>query len=109
MADPLIRGCCSSRPQDDAQNDPEWSLEEVGQLLVTLPSGKKRLDSISYLDQMLETSRAVFECLERAWASKDCALIDMKIEFGIDDKTGEGHSCRNRTFVKYPDSKWIQN
>lgn len=35
-------------------------------------------------DIMLRTTRAVFEVLERAWMTRDCALIDMKIEFGID-------------------------
>ena len=29
----------------------------------------------------------VFEILEKAWASLDCSLIDMKIEYGI---TGSG-------------------
>lgn len=35
---------------------------------------------------MRETSIVVFEILEKAWATRDCALIDMKIEFGIDEK-----------------------
>ncbi|CAG0914979.1 unnamed protein product [Notodromas monacha] len=75
--------------KDDAQNDPEWSFEEVGQLKVKLPNGEFRLDSISYLRQMIEGSRAIFECLEKAWSTKNCVLVDMKIEFGIDDTTGE--------------------
>lgn len=33
---------------------------------------------------MRETTLVVFQVLERAWATRDCALIDMKIEFGID-------------------------
>lgn len=35
---------------------------------------------------MRRTTVLVFEVLERAWAAKDCSLIDMKIEFGVDTK-----------------------
>lgn len=39
--------------------------------------------SASDVEVMSRTSEVVFEILERAWASIDCALIDMKIEFGV--------------------------
>jgi phosphoribosylaminoimidazole carboxylase/phosphoribosylaminoimidazole-succinocarboxamide synthase len=65
--------------KDDANNDPQWSDEvllsaeiKVGGLTI----GKDEIDF------MQRTSLVVFEVLERAWASIDCALIDMKIEFG---------------------------
>lgn len=66
--------------KDDENHDPQWSEEvlianelKVGGITI----GKDEVDFMS------RTTVAVFEILERAWASIDCALIDMKIEFGV--------------------------
>jgi len=41
------------------------------------------------LDIICKTTVCIFEILERAWKSADCALIDMKIEFGVDVEKSE--------------------
>lgn len=38
------------------------------------------------IDYMRRATILVFEILEKAWALRDCALIDMKIEFGVDEE-----------------------
>ena len=42
------------------------------------------LEGQDEVDIMRRTSILVFEILERMWSTRNCALIDMKIEFGVD-------------------------
>lgn len=72
--------------KDDANHDPQWSEEQV--LEAHLNVGGVVIGRHEY-DIMARTTVTVFEVLERAWAALDCALIDMKIEFGIDSETNE--------------------
>ncbi|CAG2117684.1 unnamed protein product, partial [Medioppia subpectinata] len=71
--------------KDDANHDPFWSRE-------SLVAAKLELNGLlideSRVQQMLDTTRAVFEILERVWQTADHALIDMKIEFGVIDDNG---------------------
>nr|BAM18182.1 purine biosynthesis protein 6 [Papilio xuthus] len=67
--------------KDDAYHDPQWSEEQ-------LLSAKLKVNDVvigqDEVDYMKKVTVLVFEILEKAWALRDCALIDMKIEFGVD-------------------------
>lgn len=66
--------------KDDANHDPLWSKEQIisaGFKLNNLLIGKVEFDIMQHI------AFAVFEVLEKAWATRDCTLIDMKIEFGV--------------------------
>uniref|UniRef100_A0A2M4BNQ5 Putative phosphoribosylamidoimidazole-succinocarboxamide synthase n=1 Tax=Anopheles marajoara TaxID=58244 RepID=A0A2M4BNQ5_9DIPT len=71
--------------KDDANDDPQWSDEQIVSAGFTVNGVTIGQDEV---DIMRKTTRLVFEVLERAWATRNCALIDMKIEFGV-DSTGQ--------------------
>jgi len=72
--------------KDDAAGDPQWSEEQV---LAAGFSGGGVTVGPDQLQLMKSTTLMVFAVLERLWASMDVALVDMKIEFGVDRATGE--------------------
>ncbi len=63
--------------KDDARHDPQIWAEDI------IRNG---LASQQEIDWMADQGRRVFETLERAWATVDVTLVDLKIEFGRDTK-----------------------
>ena len=61
--------------KDDARHDPQIWEEDIVQMGVATPWE---------IDWMAEQGRRVFDVLERAWASVNVTLVDLKIEFGRD-------------------------
>lgn len=47
------------------------------------------------VDYMSRISILVFEILEKIWQTKNCALVDMKIEFGVDSNGEYPKKSRN--------------
>lgn len=61
--------------KDDARHDPQIWEEDIL---------KMSLATKNEIEWMAAQGRRVFETLERAWASIDVTLVDLKIEFGRD-------------------------
>lgn len=61
--------------KDDARHDPQVSQDEIVKM------GLAEAPEIAW---MVDQGRRVFVTLERAWASVDVTLVDLKIEFGQD-------------------------
>lgn len=69
--------------KDDANHDPQWSEEQIVCANFKINGLTIGQDEVDY---MRKCTILVFEILEKAWALRDCALIDMKIEFGVDSE-----------------------
>lgn len=72
--------------KDDEAGDPQWSFESLissGLVVSGVTIGQREVQLMS------DVTVVVFEVLERAWASRLCTLVDMKIEFGVDVETGD--------------------
>jgi len=67
--------------KDDENHDPQWSEEQIICNLTTKVNGVTI--TRHEVDIMRRTTITVFEVLEKAWATRDCTLVDMKIEFGV--------------------------
>ncbi|KAM9410615.1 multifunctional protein ADE2-like isoform 2-T2 [Pholidichthys leucotaenia] len=72
--------------KDDANDDLQWSEEQLLEAkfcLAGLTVGQCEVDIMNH------STVAIFEILEKAWATQNCTLVDMKIEFGVNVKTQE--------------------
>ncbi|XP_048832347.1 multifunctional protein ADE2 isoform X2 [Brienomyrus brachyistius] len=72
--------------KDDANNDPQWSEEQLIEAKFSfggLDIGRCEVDIMN------RSTVAIFEILEKAWATQNCTLVDMKIEFGVNVVTKE--------------------
>merc|ERR1712235_233398 len=75
--------------KDDANNDPQWSEEQLLESQLTaagLTIGRCEVDIMN------RSTVAIFEILEKAWATQNCTLVDMKIEASWRQEPAEGQT-----------------
>ena len=63
--------------KDDANHDPQITAEDIVQ---------RGLATATEVDWMAGQGRRVFVTLEHAWAKLNITLVDLKLEFGRDEK-----------------------
>jgi len=66
--------------KDDENHDPQWSREQILEAKLA-PCGRTLGEH--EVNEITEIARACFEMLEKAWTSRNCVLVDMKVEFGV--------------------------
>uniref|UniRef100_A0A914YUP8 PurE domain-containing protein n=1 Tax=Panagrolaimus superbus TaxID=310955 RepID=A0A914YUP8_9BILA len=66
--------------KDDENDDPQWSDEQM--LSAKFEFNKRKLTKIE-ISWMKRLTDAIFCVLEKAWRNVGCALVDMKVEFGV--------------------------
>lgn len=71
--------------QDDANDDPQWSDQQIISAQFKLNGLKIGRAEVQCVKKITAT---IFEILEKYWATQDCVLVDMKIEFGV-NSSGE--------------------
>ncbi|KAI4892529.1 hypothetical protein NFI96_024697 [Prochilodus magdalenae] len=81
--------------KDDANNDPQWSEEQLlaaGFELAGVSIGRCEVDIMS------KSTVAIFEILEKAWATQNCTLVDMKVYRDLKEVTPEAMQMVKRNF-----------
>uniref|UniRef100_A0AC34GR09 PurE domain-containing protein n=1 Tax=Panagrolaimus sp. ES5 TaxID=591445 RepID=A0AC34GR09_9BILA len=66
--------------KDDENDDPQWSDEQL--LSAKFEFNKRKLTKVE-ISWMKRLTDAIFCVLEKAWRNVGCALVDMKVEFGV--------------------------
>uniref|UniRef100_A0A7E4VSF9 AIRC domain-containing protein n=1 Tax=Panagrellus redivivus TaxID=6233 RepID=A0A7E4VSF9_PANRE len=69
--------------KDDANDDPQWSDEQILNAKFEFNNRKIGKNEIYWMKRLTD---AVFRVLEKAWRTLGCALVDMKVEFGVTSK-----------------------
>lgn len=69
--------------KDDANDDPQWSDEQILNAKFEFNGLKIGKTEVNLMKRMTDL---IFRVLEKSWKTLDCALVDMKIEFGVNNK-----------------------
>jgi len=81
--------CACVCAQDEENDNPQLSADQIITAEMDCAGVTIGTDELEVISK---TSVAVFEVLERSWASLGLALVDLKLEFGVDMQTSQSIS-----------------